>query len=213
VSIIEALEVARSRGTIVLASASNEGANDTIAFPARLDSVFCIGSADGKGTRSSFSPPFMGEEKYSALGEEVLGAWPAQGEKEMNGGLYCRNTGTSTAVVIAAGITAFLIDYTRQFMERGKGADNWENLRKIFLKMSEATAEESYRYLAPRYLFVTTNDAESLIRSVLKNPTGMNAFIVNTWLIKPSVLDKRWTSVNHEITKSGRRLKVYGLIV
>lgn len=113
-SITEALEAARRRGTIVLASASNEGANDTIAFPARLNSVFCIGSADGKGTRSSFSPPFMGEEKYSALGEEVLGAWPAQGESEMNSGFYCRNTGTSTAVVIAAGITAFLIDYTRQ---------------------------------------------------------------------------------------------------
>src|SRR5271170_3479363 len=98
----EALNEARRRGIIVLASASNEGANDIIAFPARLGAVFCIGSADGKGSRSSFSPPFMGEEKYSALGESVFGAEPVQIDNDGETGYYSRRSGTSTAVVVAA---------------------------------------------------------------------------------------------------------------
>jgi hypothetical protein len=173
-SIVEALKEARRRGSIVLASASNEGANHTIAFPPRLDNEFCIGSADGKGSRSSFNPPFIGEEKYSALGEAVLGAWPLQNDSEVEKGCYCRRSGSSTAVAVAVGITALLIDYTRQFMERGTGADNWDNLRKIFIKMSEATAEEAYRYLAPKYLFDTSKDVKGLIKSVLRRPAGIN---------------------------------------
>jgi hypothetical protein len=178
-SIIVALNAARRQGIIILASASNEGANHTISFPARLDNVFCIGSADGKGSRSSFNPPFMGEEKYSALGEAVLGAWPLQNDNEVESGCFSRKSGTSTAVVIAAGIVSLLIDFTRQFMERGKGADNWENLRKIFIKMSEATAEESYRYLAPKYLFGISKDVEALIKSVIRRPAGMNIYIIS----------------------------------
>lgn len=168
----EALLEAKRRGTIILASASNEGANQTIAFPARLDDVICIGSADGKGGRSSFSPPFIGQEKYSALGEAVMGACPLQNDGEEVGS-YIRRTGTSTAVVIAAGIVACLIDYTHQFTERGRGADNWENLQKILLKMSEATAEEPYRYLSPKYLFTASKDAKGFIKLVLRKPAGI----------------------------------------
>src|SRR5271155_4301030 len=120
-SLIEALNEARGQGITILASASNEGANDTISFPARLPSVICIGSADGKGRRSSFSPPFVGEEKYSALGEGVLGATPIRIGDEAGTEGYCRRTGTSTAVAIAAGIAALLIDYTRQFAQSGRG--------------------------------------------------------------------------------------------
>lgn len=177
-SIIEALNDARRLGIIILASASNEGANHTIAFPARLNSVICIGAADGKGSRSSFSPPFMGEEKYSALGETVLGARPLRNDGEGETEYYCRRSGTSTAVAVAAGIVAFLIDYTRQFIERGKGADNWDNLQKLFLKMSEATAGESYRYLAPKYLFTMTKDVKSLIKSILRRPAGITTCII-----------------------------------
>lgn len=171
-SIVEALNEARRRGIIVLASASNEGANDGIAFPARLEKVYCIGSADGKGSRSSFSPPFMGEEKYSALGEAVLGAWPIQNDGEEGTGCYSRRSGTSTAVAIAAGIVALLMEYTRQFMERGRGADNWDNLRKIFIAMSEATSEEAYRFLSPKYIFGLSKDVKGLIKAIIVRPAG-----------------------------------------
>jgi subtilisin family serine protease len=170
--VTNALNDAHRKGIIILASASNEGANDVIAFPARLEKVFCIGSADGKGGRSSFSPPFLGEEKYSALGEEVMGAWPLPNGGEAEVESRCRRSGTSTAVAVATGIVAFLIDYTRQFLPRGLVTDNWDNLRKIFLKMSEATIGESYRYLSPKYLFGSSQDVKSLIKSVIRRAPG-----------------------------------------
>lgn len=167
--VAQALTRARSLGIVALASASNDGANNRISFPASLDDVFCIGSANGKGGRSHFSPPFIGEEKYSALGEGVYGAVPTQAAQAESFG---RKSGTSTAVMVAAGIVALLMDYTRQFLEVGQGADNWVNLRKLFLKMSEATAEEAYRFLSPQYLFTLAKDIKGLIKLVIRKPAG-----------------------------------------
>jgi hypothetical protein len=149
-----------------------------ISFPARLQNVLCIGSADGKGSRSSFSPPFIGEEKYSVLGEAVSGAWPLGSEPDIEPGRegrLKRLSGTSTAVTIAAGITACLIDFTRQFLDRGRGADDWINLRKIFLKMSEPSSEEPYRYLAPKYFFTCSEDMKEFTKSILRKPFGMTS--------------------------------------
>ena len=55
----EAIIKARQNNVIILASASNEGSNTPITFPANIGppNVFCIGSADATGTRSNFSPP------------------------------------------------------------------------------------------------------------------------------------------------------------
>jgi|SRR5579859_13468 len=175
-SVAQALTRARGLGIVALASASNDGANNRISFPASLDDVFCIGSANGKGGRSHFSPPFIGEEKYSALGEGVYGAVPMQVSKTESFG---RKTGTSTAVMVAAGIVALLMDYTRQFIESGQGADNRANLRKLFLKMSEATAEEPYRFLSPHYLFTISKDIKGLIKSVIRKPAGSPQYSYN----------------------------------
>jgi len=169
--VAQALTRARSLGIVALASASNNGANNRISFPASLNDVFCIGSANGKGGRSHFSPPFIGEEKYSALGEGVDGAVPT-GMDTFKAQSSGRKSGTSTAVMVAAGIVALLMDYTRQFIEAGQGADNWVNLRKLFLKMSEATAEEAYRFLSPQYLFTISKDIKGLIKLVIRKPAG-----------------------------------------
>src|SRR5947207_3511847 len=75
-TISTALNEALMAGILIFASASNTGANYPITFPARLHGIFCIGSADGLGAPSTFNPPFEGEEKYSTLGEAVLGACP-----------------------------------------------------------------------------------------------------------------------------------------
>lgn len=172
--IVDVLQRARSLGIIVLASASNEGANHTISFPATLDTVFCIGSADGKGSRSSFSPPFVGKEKYSALGEGVRGALPLG--KDPSGNLYIRKSGTSTATVVAAGISALLIDFTAQYLDKVKPEDNPINLRKIFLKMSEATEGEPYRFLSPKYLCTLSKDTARLIKTVVRNPARISLY-------------------------------------
>ena len=104
-SIVEALNEARRRGIIVLASASNEGANDTIAFPARLDNVFCIGSADGKGVDQVSVLPLSEKRSTVLLEKAVLGAWPLPDDVDAEK-YSCRRSGTSTAVAIAAGIVS-----------------------------------------------------------------------------------------------------------
>jgi subtilisin family serine protease len=160
----------------VFASASNVGANDRITFPAIIDGVFCIGSADSYGNRSAFSPPFKGVEKYSALGEAVSAACPGSqsqlpGYKESNKTI--RRDGTSTATPIAAGIAALLIAFTQKFFDKGKGADIYENMRKIFIAMSEATTEKDYRYLALSYLFGPGKDPKAFVMKAISQPTGM----------------------------------------
>ena len=70
----EAIIKARQNNIIILASASNEGSNRPITFPANIGYpiVFCIGAADATGTRSNFSPPAKRMEKFSAIGEAVI---------------------------------------------------------------------------------------------------------------------------------------------
>jgi hypothetical protein len=121
-----------------------------------------------------FNPPFEGEEKYSALGEAVLGACPKRlsdkpgydPETQM-----IRLDGTSTATPIAAGIAAFIIDYTWQFMD-GNGAHDYESMRKLFAAMSKATIRKDYRYLAPWTLFGAGKDPREDIKKIISTPLG-----------------------------------------
>jgi hypothetical protein len=162
-------------GVLIFASASNTGANFPITFPANLQGVFCIGSANGLGAQSTFSPPIKGDEKYSAPGEAILGACP---KSPFNRPGYdpktqtIRRHRTSTSTPIAAGIAALFIDYTWQFMD-GQGAWTYENIRKPFTRMSQLTAEKEYRYLAPWSLFATEEPPRSEIRNILASPLGM----------------------------------------
>jgi len=158
------IKEAISRNILIFACASNAGANYNITFPARLPRVFCIGSADGLGTQSDFSPPFPGEEKFSALGEAVLGARSGtDGE--------IRKDGTSISTPIAAGLAALLIQYTRQFTPKGHGADTYDNMRKLFFAISKSTEGKDYRYLAIGVLF-ETGDPEARIKRILNSPLG-----------------------------------------
>ena len=107
-TIREALQEAHQRGILILASASNSGANDPITFPANLPTVLCIGAADGMGNRTYK----FGVEKYMALGMAVNGA-----SVTFKNGLDGRRSGSSTATPVAAGIAALLIDYTHQWLD------------------------------------------------------------------------------------------------
>lgn len=176
---IRALEIelanARKAKVLVFASASNAGANAEITFPASLPKiVFCIGSANSFGRRSDFSPPALGTEKYSTLGEGVNGAKILQ-DMEAPQNVKERRSGTSTATPIAAGIAALFVEYTRQFTSRGEGADNYDNLRKIFLKVSELSDGNPYRYLAVPNFFRScqdTADLMDLVTDVMEKPAG-----------------------------------------
>jgi subtilase family serine protease len=176
-SISTALNHALRNGILVFASASNHGANYPITFPARLQGIFCIGSAEGLGAQSSFNPPFEGVEKYSVLGEAVSGACP---KSLSNRPGYdsttqtIRRSGTSTATPIAAGIAALFIDYSWQLMD-GNAACTYENVRKLFTSMSPATVGKDYRYLSPWSLFEVGQDSQNRnkITNIISKPLRM----------------------------------------
>ena len=165
IAIREALQEAHEQGILILASASNSGANDPITFPANLPMVLCISAADGKGNRSDFSSYKFGVEKYMALGVAVNGA-----TVPFKNCLDARRSGSSTATPIAAGIAALLIDYTRRYFH-DHDARNSDNMRKLFLAMSKETDGNPNRYLAPWSLF-DHQDHRETIKRILEGPLG-----------------------------------------
>jgi len=141
-------------GIIILAAAGNQGSNFDIPFPSRMDMVFCIGSAHGRGHASEFNPPHRDViEKYSVLGEEVVAAYFHNTlDSTVHERMQARS-GTSVAVPVAAGIAANMLEYITQITDRPQGPDATLVMRKLFLAMSVATRGKNYRNLVPWELF------------------------------------------------------------
>lgn len=157
-SIAEVIDEAYQKGIILLASASNDGKNKRISFPARLRTVFCIGAADSLGHPAKFNPnafhPFdLQVEKFSVLGLEVLGAvgheCPLDQKPPETHNTLGRRSGTSTATAIAAGIAALSHEYILQLEDPVRGPENTARLRALFYAMSVGDSGQPYRYLTP----------------------------------------------------------------
>lgn len=157
-SITEVIKEAYQRGIILLASASNDGKNKRISFPARLKGVFCIGASDYFGHPAKFNPNAFNlfdlhVEKFSVPGIGVQGAdcrdrMSGQQTLETHHTL-CRRSGTSTATAIVAGVSALCLEYIDQLEGLVQNSKNAERLREIFYAMSLGDAGQPYRFLVP----------------------------------------------------------------
>jgi subtilisin family serine protease len=172
-----AIKQAIGKGIVVVASASNEGARNPITFPATMDKVFCIGSADGDGFLSTFSPPETDRlEKFSAVGEGIVAAFTTyvkDGSPEPQRRI--RQDGTSIAAAGAAAVAALLLDYLRQF--KGREVEDFHHMRKLFINMSASTAGHDYQFLAPWYLF-PESDPQAYISEILRKPAGTQSLVM-----------------------------------
>src|SRR5437773_4736635 len=195
-AIIErALIKAHKTNILIIASASNEGANDPITFPASLPVVICIGAADGKGNRSEFTSYKSGVEKYTTLGIAVLGA-KVSTISDVNEPLQERRDGTSTAAPVAAGIATLLIEYTWHISEQTNlDGTIHDNMRKLFLAMSAESQGQANRYLAPWSIFESEDESrrrESIMK-ILKDPLRIKCYLYNAdSLVEP---EKSWRPV------------------
>ncbi|KAL1637946.1 hypothetical protein SLS56_000503 [Neofusicoccum ribis] len=107
----EALEYAKQQKVLLFAAASNEGGD--MAFPARADEVIAIDAAAWNGKPLEFNPRGTGyQQRFTALGEGVISAWPLFPGANMSG--LKRMTGTSFATPIAASTAALIIEFARQ---------------------------------------------------------------------------------------------------
>lgn len=149
-----AIKEAHSKDVLLLAAASNGGANHDRTWPARDDHVLCIHSTDSKGNRSKFSPTAVHDNvNFATVGEAIESAWPFQlcgpGEKFVK-----YKSGTSFATPIAAGIAIFLLQYARLYLgdthlarlKRHSGMKSV--LRKMASKAEASRNRDDYSYLA-----------------------------------------------------------------
>ncbi len=150
-----AIKNAHLKDVLLFAAASNNGANQDRAYPARFQEVICIHSTDTRGNRSNFSPNAATDDtNFATVGEAVQSAWPvAKCEEETNDDFVECKSGTSFATPIAAGMGAFLLQYSRIYLReelqkrlKGKAAMK-AVLRKIATKTGYSKRDD-YHYLS-----------------------------------------------------------------
>lgn len=169
-SIQEALLSAYAHKIIIFAAASNSGATVTkLAYPANQNEVIWIGSSDGLGVTSGFTPSHTVSNtyyKFTALGEGVNSFWPT--------GLTGENcqvrSGTSYATPIAAAIAAAVIDFIRfKLIGAAQGSTDSTSLQALrtkkmmekVLKLMTIETKDGYHFLQPSSLFHDYNASQS----------------------------------------------------
>ena len=149
----EVIKAAAADNILFFGAACNSGILNGTAFPARLSQVICIHSANHGGRTSNHSPPARDNTyNFSVLGEDVRSAWPVS-----LGGPTELMTGTSTAVMIAAAVSAVILYLIRfedkDFIPRKTLSAIRERLKtqdamcKLLKEMSVPT--EGYDFLKP----------------------------------------------------------------
>lgn len=182
-AIDKALSAAEQRGVVMLAAASNCGANDRRSWPARDDRVLCIYATTGIGNKYPRNPtPVPHRDNFAVLGTSVEALWPRQAA-------LARRSGTSTATALCAAIVATVIAVLRSAEgkyvatrrihmpahkadPRGEYRDKLEalgkasNMANVLRRMVEL--RDGYQYITPWTVFSSEGSLTSIIDGILE---------------------------------------------
>lgn len=148
-----ALRNAALEDIVLFAAGHNSGGMHGPSYPASLqECVICIGSCDGFGNPSGFTP-LPTHNMFCTLGEDVPSPYAKTGS--------LNKTGSSYATPIAAGIAAVLMDYVKR-EGQGWAEDEQEHIWKvmtragivgIFGHAEFSLSKQDYKILTPWKLF------------------------------------------------------------
>jgi hypothetical protein len=183
-----ALARAEQNNIVLLAAASNCGANAKSSWPARDTKVLSIYAATGIGNKYPRNPTAMPRaDNFATLGTAVKALWPHEDG-------MIRKSGTSTATPVCAAIVAVIISVLRHsedkyiaahrrmnqsdqkidekrdhYRARLKVLGKASNMASILrLMVEEENARDGYDYLTPWTVFDKNKSAMSIIESLLE---------------------------------------------
>lgn len=124
----DAIDKAIKADKILIAAASNEGANKGRSLPARTPGVLCIHACDGKGNKGTMNPRWKeNEDNFTVVGVGVPSQWKKKD-------VY--KSGTSYSTPIAAGIAANILEFSnykcRLTTEEKKDIYRFKGIRAVF---------------------------------------------------------------------------------
>lgn len=111
----KAVMYARNHNVLLLAAASNCGANKAVTWPANDERVISVYATSGDGNRYPRNPTPGPGRNFATLGSSVYALWPPDEDDIPK---WVHRSGTSTATPMAAGIAGLIM----QVMETRKDA-------------------------------------------------------------------------------------------
>ncbi|KAH7388945.1 peptidase S8/S53 domain-containing protein [Cadophora sp. MPI-SDFR-AT-0126] len=160
------------KNILMFAAASNSGGNLKVKYPARKDEVICVYATDGSGNAFTKNPNNLTSSSFhfATLGVGVKSSWPRKLQNpplKLGEASERRQTGTSFATPIVAGIAACIIEFA---IVHGLSEEllavlkTRQGMQKTLLKlMVDDTPRSGLHYVHPWKMFEDDRSALSIV--------------------------------------------------